>query len=99
MPPKNLPKKQSRKVDTSKARNIKYEYHIFKFDGEHIMLTNLNEFCDINRCSITHLRGLIFKGRFYKGWQAIAIPLKPKPSKLLPQIKLLSILQTNYNYA
>jgi len=98
-PDKNLAKKKSRKVDTSRARNIKYEYHIFKPDGEHIMLTNLNEFCDINRCSLTHLRGLIFRNRFYKNWTAIAIPLKPKPSKLLPQIKLLTILQTRYNYA
>lgn len=87
-PPKNLKKKKSRKVDTSKARNIKYEYHIFKPDGEHIMLTNLQEFCDINRCSLSHLRGLIFKGKFYKGWQAIAIPLKDKPCNLLPKVRL-----------
>ena len=87
-PSKNLKKKTSRKVDSKRARNIKYEYHIFKPDGEHIMLTNLNEFCDINRCSLSHLRGLIFKDRFYKGWQAIAIPLKPKPSNLNPAIKL-----------
>lgn len=87
-PPKNLAKKKSRKVNTSKARNIKYEYHIFKPDGEHIMLTNLQEFCDINRCSLTHLRGLIFKGKFYKGWQAIAIPLKDQPCNLFPNLRL-----------
>jgi len=73
-PSKNLAKKKSRKVDTARARNIKYEYHIFKPDGEHIMLTNLNEFCDINRCSLAHLRGLIFKNKFYKNWSGIAIP-------------------------
>jgi group I intron endonuclease len=98
-PSKNLTKKKSRKVDTSKARNIKYEYHIFKPDGDHIMLTNLNEFCDINRCSISHLRGLIFKRRFYKNWTAIAIPLKPEPSNLLPKLKLLTLIKTDYNYA
>ena len=87
-PLKNLAKKKTRKVDTSRARNIKYECHIFKPDGEHIMLTNLQEFCDINRCSLTHLRNLIFKGKFYKGWQAIAIPLNPKSSNLLPKIRL-----------
>lgn len=97
-PPKNLEKKLSRKVGSQQPRNLKYEYHIFKPCGEYIMLTNLTEYCDINRCSLTHLRNLIFKNKFYKGWQAFAMPVIRKPSNLLPKIKLLIFIKTNYKY-
>lgn len=97
-PPKNL-EKRTIKAKTPKRKSYKYEYHIIKPCGEYIMLNKLDDFCYINRCSLTHLRGLIFKNKFYKGWTAIAIPLKPKPSKLLPQLKLQTILQIKQNYA
>lgn len=99
-PDKNLNKNYSKKrQENAPVRNIKYEYHILKPEGEYIMLTNLNEFCDINRCSISHLRSLIFKNSFYKGWEAIAIPLKPQKSSLLPKIKLQLLKTINFNHA
>lgn len=96
-PPRKLKEKEIVNVNSKWARNKKHVYHIFDQEFNYFTTDNLKEFCRENRCSLTHLRGMIFKNKFYKGWIGWAQPLKP--IKLQTKIQLQIILKSNYNYA
>lgn len=96
-PPRKLKDRKVKKVNKSFARNKKYLYWIIDTEGNYYKTDNLNEFCKENRYSLTHMRNMIFKDKFYKGWVGWAQPLKQK--EIQPQLKLLTILKTRYNYA
>lgn len=89
-PLRKLQPKENKIVNSKYCRNLKFRYHILNAEGEYICVINLANFCREGRYSLNHLRGMLFKNKFYKGWIGFAEPLKP--IELLPKIKLFYFL-------
>lgn len=96
-PPRKLKDKEIVRPRKDYTRNKKYLYWIIDTEGNYYRTDNLQEFCRENRYSLTHMRSMIFKGTFYKGWVGWTQPLAEK--EIQPRLKLLTILKTDYNYA
>jgi group I intron endonuclease len=96
-PPRKLKEKSIVNYRKDYTRNKKYRYWLFDTEDNYYTTDNLTEFCRENRYSLTHLRGMIFKNKFYKGWHGWAEPLIE--INLQPNIKLLTILNIEFNYA
>lgn len=96
-PPKKLKPKEIVRPRKDYTRNKKYLYWIFDTEGNYYKTDNLQEFCRENRFSLTHMRNMIVKGTFYKGWAGFRQPLKQTP--LNPKLTLLFLKGFTDNYA
>jgi group I intron endonuclease len=63
------------KHTAKKTGVMPYEYHVKTPEGVEHVFTNLLEFCNLNNLSQSHLRSMINKGTFYKGWTGYKVDL------------------------
>lgn len=63
------------KHTAKKTGVMPYEYHVKTPEGIEYVFTNLLEFCNLNNLSQSHLRSMINKGTFYKGWTGYKIDI------------------------
>ena len=75
-----------------------YEYHVKTPEGVEHVFTNLAEFCALNNLSQSHLRSMLNKGTFYKGWTGYKVDLKDSKENVVLFVSNKALKGTVYEY-